>query len=114
MVEGDLLEAELGVCAAPQELPPREAPAVLARRAISGLATPGLAICGLVEVGHVDDVLHGGKLLENALDDGRAVEVLAAVAIAVDREDHLGLDLGEAIDHAPRAELGGRAGPRRS
>ena len=40
----------------------------------------------------------------------RAVEVLAAVAVAVDREQHLRLDLGEAVDHAARAEL--RAPPR--
>ena len=32
----------------------------------------------------------------------RAVEVLAAVAVAVDREEDLGLDLGEAVDDAAR------------
>jgi hypothetical protein len=38
--------------------------------------------------------------------DGRAlVEVLAAVAVRVDREQHLGLDLPEAVAHAAGAEL---------
>ena len=37
----------------------------------------------------------------------------AAVAVAVDRDQHLGLDLGEAVDHAGDAELGGAARPDR-
>ena len=43
-----------------------------------------------------------------------AVEVLAAVAVAVDGEQHLGLDLGEAVDHAGRAEVGRAARPDRA
>ena len=46
--------------------------------------------------------------------DRGAVEVLAAVAVAVDREQHLRLDLGEAVDHAARAELGRGARPDRA
>ncbi len=63
------------------------------------------------EVGEDDGALEGrhGRL---QLGHHRAtVEVLAAVAVAVDREEHLGLDLGEAVDHAGRAEVGRAAGP---
>ncbi len=41
------------------------------------------------------------------------VEILAAVPVAVDRQQHLRLDLREAVDHAPRAELGRGRGPHR-
>ena len=44
-------------------------------------------------------------LLADRRDRRAAVEVLAAVAVAVDREQHLRLDLGEAVDDAARAEL---------
>ena len=47
-------------------------------------------------------------------DHVAAVEVLAAVAVAVDGEEHLGLDLGEAVDHAGRAEVGRAARPDRA
>ncbi len=47
------------------------------------------------------------------LDDLAAVEVAAPVAVAVDRQQHLRLDLGKAVDHAPGAELGRRRGPDR-
>ena len=39
------------------------------------------------------------------LDDGAAIEVPAAIAVAVDRQQHLRLDLGEAIDDAGGAEI---------
>ena len=39
---------------------------------------------------------------------------LAAVRVAVDRDQHLRLDLGEAVDHAARPELGRHAGPDRA
>ena len=45
---------------------------------------------------------------------GAPVEVLAAVAVAVDREQHLRLDLREAVDHAAAAELGRRRRPDRA
>jgi hypothetical protein len=56
-------------------------------------------------------VLDRGQLLEDAVDDGSPVEVLAPVAVAVDRQQHLRADLGEAVDDAARAELGGGARP---
>ena len=43
-----------------------------------------------------------GIARRSAATVSRAVEVLAAVAIAVDAEQHLGLDLGEAVDDAAR------------
>ena len=43
-----------------------------------------------------------------------AVEVLAAVAVAVGREQHLRLDLGEAVDHGRDAELRRAARPDRA
>ena len=36
-----------------------------------------------MQIGHVHDVLHGGELIEDALHDGGAVVVLAAVAFAL-------------------------------
>ena len=47
-------------------------------------------------------------------DDLAAVVVAPAVAVAVDREQHLGLDLREAVDDRARAELGRRARPHRA
>ena len=48
------------------------------------------------------------------LDDAAAVEIAAAVAIAVDREQHRRLDLGEAVDHRARAEVRRAARPDRA
>ena len=51
------------------------------------------------------------ELLEDALHDRCPVEVLAAVAIAVDGEQHLRFDLRETVDDAAGAELRRRARP---
>ena len=53
------------------------------------------------------------QLGEDPRRHGAAVEVLAAVAVAVDREEDLRLDLREAVDHRARAELGRGARPDR-
>ena len=53
------------------------------------------------------------QLGQDRLHDLAAVEILAAVAVPVEGEQHLRLDLREAIDHAARAELGRRARPHR-
>ena len=50
----------------------------------------------------------------SAADHLAAVEVLAAVAVAVDREEDLRLDLGEAVDDAGGAEVGRAARPDRA
>ncbi len=59
-----------------------------------------------VEIREHDGVLDRRQLREQLLHDSGAVEVLAAVPVAVDREQHLRLDLGEAVDHAPGTEVG--------
>src|SRR5207302_10136078 len=51
---------------------------------------------------------------EDLLERRRAVEVLAAVAVAIDREKHLRLDLREAVDDAARTELRRGARPDRA
>jgi hypothetical protein len=48
------------------------------------------------------------------LDDRRAVVVAPAVAVAVDRQQHLRLDLREAVDHRARAEVRRAARPDRA
>ena len=48
------------------------------------------------------------------VDDGAAVEVPAAVAVAVDGQQHLRLDLREAVDHRARAEVRRAARPDRA
>src|SRR5262249_17307289 len=98
MVEGNLLESQLGALATARELLPH-APAGTVRR--------------LVQVGHEDAMLDRGQLLEDALEDRRAVEVPAAVAVAVYRDQHLRLDLGKPVDHAASPELRRGARPYR-
>ena len=64
--------------------------------------------------------LGGDRVLERrqaGLDRGdllAPVDRLAAVRVAVDRDEHLRLDLREAVDHAARAELRRDAGPDRA
>ncbi len=113
VIEGHLLEVELGALAARQEIRPLKA----CRRAgpacaVGGVrAGPAPAVRGAragrlpVQIGREHDVLHRRQLGEDALESLAAVEVLATVAVAVDGQQHLGLDLGEAVDHAARAEL---------
>ena len=46
-----------------------------------------------------------GHRLDDRVERLAAVELAAVVAVAADREQHLGLDLREAVDHAARAEV---------
>ena len=64
-----------------------------------------------VEVSDQDRVLQRGHLLLQPGHRVEAVEVLAAVAVAVDREQHPGLDLREAVDHRAGAEVRRAARP---
>jgi hypothetical protein len=66
---------------------------------------------GAVEMAEPDEL--AADLRVDAVDDAGAVEVLAAVAVAVDRQQDLRLDLREAVDDAAGAELGRRGGPDR-
>ena len=99
VVEGDALEGEFGALAGGEQLVP-------AHRVAQG-GEVGVGI----EVGEDDGALQRRHLGLQAGDRLAPVEVLAAVAVAVDREEDLGLDLGEAVDHAGRAEVGRAARP---
>ena len=68
-----------------------------------------------VEVAERHRALERGHLALDALDQLAAVVVLAAVAVAVDRQQHLRLDLGEAVDDASarRSPASSSTRPRR-
>ena len=99
VVEGHLREGEPGIVAFSRELvPPRR---VLQR-----------AECWLVvEVAEYHRPLERGDRLLECADRVEPVVVATPVAIAVDREQHAGLDLREAVDDAPDAEVGRAARP---
>ena len=71
----------------------------------AGIVGPARA----VEVAQREDVPAG--LGGDALDGLAAVEVAPVVAVAVDRQQHLRLDLGEAVDHRTRPEVRRAARP---
>src|SRR6185295_14110572 len=99
MVEGNLLEAELRALARREQLPP-------------GCGTPYRGeLGGLLEVGDEDRVLDRRHLPNETGDGVPPVEVLAVVAVAVDAEQHLWLDLREAVGDARGAEVGRAARP---
>ena len=102
VVEGDALEAQLGPLAGGQQLAP------------GGRVAQGREVGVRVEVGEDDRALQAWHLRLQLCHGLAAVEVLAAVAVAVDREEDLGLDLGEAVDHAGRAEVRRAARPHRA
>ena len=108
MVEGHALEAQLGALSHLRQLPPGhrrgEAPAFLQAGEVGRGA----------EVGDDDDALQARDLGGDVGDRLEPVEVLAAVAVAVDGEHHLGLDLGEAVHDAAGAEVGRAARPDRA
>ncbi len=102
VVEGDALEGRLGALASREQLLPARR---VAQRREVGVG---------VEVGEDDGALEARHRLLQRGDRLAAVEVPAAVAVAVDGEQHLGLDLGEAVDDACRAEVGRAARPDRA
>ena len=102
MVEGHLLERRLRALPGGEQLRPARG-----RRHQRAL---GLGF-------HQPDDDGPGELrhrLDQRSHRGRAVELLAAVAVAVDGDQHLGLDLGEAVDHRARAEVRRAARPDRA
>jgi hypothetical protein len=59
----------------------------------------------LVQIGDDDGSGQRRNFRLQAGDRVAAVEILAAIAIAVHAEEHLRLDLGEAVDDAAGAEV---------
>ena len=66
-------------------------PSVLARR---------------VEIGQPHDVVERRQRGDDLCEMSSAVDVLVAVPVPIDGEEHLRFDLGPPIDHGPHAEFG--------
>ena len=66
------------------------------------------------EVGEDDRRFEGRKLALELSDLLRAVELPRAVAVSVDREQHLRLDLADAVRDGPRTELRSAGGKNRA
>ena len=71
-------------------------------------------VVGSAGVRHVHHVLERRQRRADLRDLGAAVDRLVAVAVAGDRQQHLGLDDAEAVDHAARPELRRAGGPHRA
>ncbi len=99
VVEGDALEPQLGALARREQLLPGDRPVEPAEVGVR------------VEVGEDDGPLEARHRRLQLGDHVAAVKVPAAVAVAVDREQDLGLDLGEAVDDAGGSEVGRAARP---
>ena len=93
MVERQLFERDVGRREVAQEIRQRH-------------GTVDAADVGrLVEVGDHRDALHGRQLLHDLAELAQHVDALAAVPVAVDRQQHRRLDLAEAVEHALHAEV---------
>ena len=99
MVEGHPLEGELGALPELRQLSPGHRLGDL--RVVREVGELG----GGAQVRDDDDALEAPDLRGDVGDDLEPVEVLAAVAVAVDGEHDLRLDLGEAVDDAARPEV---------
>ena len=73
-----------------------------------------LATVDRVQVGQLDHVLDAGEPRQDLLDFAAAVKRLAAVLVAVDVQEHGGLQLREAVEHARGAEVRPAGGPDRT
>ena len=102
MVERQRLETRLAAAAA------REARSTARRRA----GRPGTAT--LRRTGPRPSSRRSGSRVEDLPDSRQRVVRLSAVEIAVGRDEHSGLDLPEAIDHALHAEVGRAGRPDRA
>jgi hypothetical protein len=94
----------------PERVGERDALELQRRRPVAGEA---ILPAGPVEIAEPHDA-RAGQLGGDRVDLRAAVEVPAAVAVAVDGQEDLRLDLREAVDHRARAELGRRRGPDRA
>ena len=104
MVEGDPLEVELAPSPSSASWPQVIGVAIFVPLQASEFGR-------LAQVGHDHDPLEARDLAGDLGHGVQAVEVLAAVAVAVDGEKDLRLDLGEAVDDAAGAEVRGAARP---
>ncbi len=68
----------------------------------------------VIQVRQQHQVLQGGQVVAQAGDHIQAVEILAAVAVAVHRDHHLRIDLLKAVEHAAGAHVRRTAGPDRA
>jgi hypothetical protein len=98
VVEGDWLEGEFAL----------PAEKVLPGHPIAQAADVGLG----AQPGQHDCAPEPRDLVRQLGDDLEAVEAAAVVAVAVDGEQHRGLDLRQAVDHAAGAEVRRAARPR--
>ena len=73
-----------------------------------------LKLRALLEVGEHHRVLERRQARADLRHGAEPVVVAAAVAVAVDREQHLRLDLGEAVDDRPDSEVGRAGRPDRA
>ena len=83
------------------------------RRAARPTSCPAAAVVA-VEVRDVHDVAQRRQGGDDLVDLLGPVDVLGAVAVAVDGDEHDRLDLGEAVDHRAHAELRRAARPHRA
>ena len=108
VVEGDPREGQLNALAEVEQLSP-------GHRLGEGRALlECLELGGLAQVGDDDDPLEARDLGGDLGDGPDPVEVPAAVAVAVDDEHHLRLDLGESVHDARRPEVRRAARPGRA
>ncbi len=67
-----------------------------------------------IQVGQQHRMLQRRQFGAHRLQHRQPVEVLAAVAVAVDRDQQFRIDLAEAVEHAGAAHVGRAAGPDRA
>ncbi len=100
MVEGEMLELERRRIGDPKSVPPH------------GLAQSRKRRSFAVGGDH-HHPLDRGNATQHLADLRKQLETLAAITVGVGREEDLGLDLPESVDHAAHPEIGRGGGPDR-